>query len=191
MTYKLPLATETEFGIMLPGVNLAVANGVVDSTGGGGIATDSYYGKFYSDVTQTNPVADTANIASFPTTTFNNGITTTGTDIVFEFAGIYTITYDLEVEITSGGGTSIDIWIQLDGVDYPNSNSVSLLDGGGAFRLVSRSFLIQVTAGQALTVLWSAPLTTLQLTAIGTQAGPDRPVTNSANILATLVRAIP
>jgi hypothetical protein len=192
MTYKLPLTTETEFGIMLPGANLSVTNGVVDATGGGGgVVTASYYGNFYSNAIQTNPVANTANRILFPLTTVNNGITSSGPDIVFEFAGIYSMTYDLEVEITSGGGNTIDAWLTLDGVNYPNSNSVSLLDGGGAIRLFKRSFLIQVAAGQIINVVWSSPALKLQLTAIGTQTGPNRPATNSANFLATLVKAIP
>jgi hypothetical protein len=36
-------------------------------------------------------------------------------------------------------------------------------------------------------VSWSSSIVNMQLTALGTQDGPTRPATNSANFLATLV----
>lgn len=147
----------------------------------------SYYGKFYSSTTQTNPGVNTAVPISFPNTTLNNGITTSGIVITFVHGGVYTVTYEVQAEITSGGGGDIDIWALVDGVPLPNSNSITTIAGGGNRTIINRSFLVNITAGQTMGISWSSSITNMQLTALGTQVGPTRPATNSANFLATLV----
>jgi hypothetical protein len=187
MSYKAPLATTTEFGIVKVGSNLAITDGVISATG---IVADSYYGKFFSSTTQTNPVVSTANLISFPNTVLNNEITTSGTAITFNKAGVYTITYEVQAEITTGGGGDIDIWVRLNGVDLPNSNSITTIPGGGNRTIINRSFLVNIVATEVATILWSSTIANMQLTALGTQVGPTRPATNSANFLATLVKAL-
>lgn len=187
MGYKEPLASTTDFGLVKVGANLSITNGLLSATG---IPGDSYYGKFYSSANQTNPVVNTANLISFPNTELSNGLTTSGTDITVVNAGVYTITYEVQAEITSGGGGDIDIWVSVDGVDLLNSNSITTIAGGGNQTIINRSFLVSLTAGQVVRVLWSSPIANMRLTAVGTQAGPTRPATDSANFLATLVKAL-
>jgi hypothetical protein len=187
MGYKEPLASITDYGVIRVGTNLTVIDGVVSATG---IPGDSYYGKFYSSTTQTNPVVNTTNLISFSNTTLNNEITVSGTDITFNKTGVYTITYEVQAEITTGGGSDIDIWVEVDGVNLPNSNSITTIAGGGNRTIINRSFLVQLTAGQVVRVVWSSPIANMRLTAVGTQAGPTRPAANSANFLATLVKAL-
>ena len=187
MGYKEPLASTTDFGLVKVGANLSITNGLLSANG---IPGDSYYGKFYSSANQTNPVINTANLISFPNTTLSNGLTTSGTDITFVNAGVYTVTYEVQAEITTGGGGDIDIWVDIDGVDLPDSNSIVTIAGGGNRTIINRSFLVSLTAGQVVRVLWSSPIANMRLTAVGTQVGPTRPATNSANLLATLVKAL-
>ncbi len=187
MGYKEPLASTADYGVMRVGANLTVVDGIVSASG---IPGDSYYGKFYSSANETNPVINTANLISFPNTTLSNEITVSGTDITFNKAGVYTITYEVQAEITTGGGGDIDIWVEVDGVNLPNSNSITTIAGGGNRTIINRSFLVQLTAGQVVRVVWSSPIANMRLTAVGTQAGPTRPATNSANFLATLVKAL-
>lgn len=187
MAYKEPLASITDFGIMKVGTNLTVTDGVVSATG---IPGDSYYGKFYSDATQTNPGVNTAVPISFPNTTLTNGVTSTGIVITFANAGVYTVTYEVQAEITTGGGGDIDIWAVVSGVPLPDSNAITTIAGGGNKVIINRSFLVNITAGQTMGISWSSPVANMQLTAVGTQTGPTRPATNSANFLATLVKAL-
>ena len=187
MAYKAPLASTTDFGIMKVGANLNVVDGLVSASG---IPGNSYYGKFYSDTTQTNPGINTAVPISFPNTTLNNGITTSGIVIAFVNAGVYTVTYEVQAEITTGGGGDIDIWAVVSGVPLPNSNAITTIPGGGNKTIINRSFLVNITAGQTMGISWSSAIANMQLTAVGTQTGPTRPSTNSANFLATLVKAL-
>lgn len=147
----------------------------------------SYYGKFYSSTTQTNTGVNTAIPISFPNTTLSNGVSTAGTTITFANGGVYTITYEVQAEVTSGGGGDIDIWAVVSGVDLPQSNSITTIAGGGNKTIINRSFLVNVTAGQTVGINWSSSIANMQLTALGTQVGPTRPSTDSANFLATLV----
>ncbi len=187
MGYKEPLASTTDYGVMRVGANLTVVDGIVSATS---IPGDSYYGKFSSSTNQTNPVVDTANLTSFPNTELSNEITAGGTDITFNKSGVYTITYEVQAEITTGAGGDIDIWVEVDGVNLLDSNSITTIAGGGNRTIINRSFLVQLTAGQVVRVVWSSPIANMRLTAVGTQAGPTRPATNSANFLATLVKAL-
>jgi hypothetical protein len=94
------------------------------------------------------------------------------------------------VEITSGGGGDIDVWAVVNGVILPNSNSITTIPGGGNRTIINRSFLVSLTAGQTMGISWSSSVGNMQLTALGTQTGPTRPATDSANFLATLVKAL-
>jgi hypothetical protein len=187
MTYKTPFASTTDWGTMRVGSGLTVTNGIVDAVG---VPANSFYGKFYSSTTQTNPGVNTAVPISFPNTTLSNGITTTGIVITFANAGVYTVTYEVQAEVTSGGGGDIDIWAVVGGVPLANSNSITSIAGGGNRTIINRSFLVSLTAGQTMGISWSSPVANMQLTALGTQVGPTRPATDSANFLATLVKAL-
>ena len=147
----------------------------------------SYYGKFYNSTTQTNPGVNTAVPVSFPNTTLSNDITSTGIVITFANAGVYTVTYEVQAEVTSGGGGDIDIWAVVDGVPLAESNSITTIAGGGNRTIINRSFLVNLTAGQTMGISWSSAVANMQLTSVGTQTGPTRPATDSANFLATLV----
>jgi hypothetical protein len=186
MSYKAPLTKVTEYGIMKVGSGLSVSDGIVSTTG---IITNSYYGKFFSNTTQTNSAANAINFISFPNTLLSNGITTSGTGITFANAGVYTVTYEVQAEITSGGGGNIDIWISSNSSDLPNSNSITTIEGGGNALIINRSFLINVVPNDIIRIKWSSAKSNMRLTATGTQTGPVRPATNSANFLATLVKA--
>lgn len=186
MSYSQPLASTTKYGAVKIGAGLAVTNGVISTTG---TTTNSYYGKFYSSTNQTNTGINTIIPINFPNTGLSNGINTLGNKIQFSFAGVYVIAYDLQAEITSGGGGNIDVWIS-NSADIINSNSITTISGGGNTTIISRSFLISVTAGDLISVNWSSPVANMRLTATPAQTGPTRPATSSANFLATLVKSL-
>ena len=187
MSYKIPFASTTDWGAMRVGSGLSVTDGIVSALG---VPSDSYYGKFYSSTTQTNTGVNTAIPVSFPNTTLNNEVSTSGTSITFAKTGVYTVTYEVQAEVTSGGGGNIDIWVRVNGSNLANSNSITTIPGGGNRTIINRSFLVSLSAGDVVGVEWSSSVANMQLTALGTQINPSRPATNSANFLATLVKAL-
>ena len=203
MSYNQDIASNTKYGVVKVGSGIDVTNGLISSTliqgatglqgatgaNGSAIVTNSYYGKFFSSTTQTNTGINTIIPISFPNTDSSNEITTSGTQITFNKAGVYTLTYEVQAEITSGGGGNIDIWIS-NAINLTNSNSITTIPGGGNKTIINRSFLVTVTAGDKISVNWSSPMSNMQLTPTGAQTGPIRPATSSANFLATLVKAL-
>lgn len=186
MSYNHNIASDSEYGVMKVGSGLNSTNGVVTAVG---VPATSYYGKFYSSTTQTNPVINTANLVTFPNTEISSEIINNTNSFTFNKAGVYTVTYQLQAEITTGGGGTIDVWA-ANNVQLVNSNSITTLEGGGSKTIINRTFLITSTAGETFRIFWSSPVANMQLTALGTQTGPSRPATNSANVLATLVQAL-
>jgi hypothetical protein len=186
MSYNQPAASPTKYGTMKVGNNLTATNGIVSANG---ISGDSYYGKFYSSANQTNTGINTALIVAFPSTALSNEISTSGSTITFNKAGVYTVTYELQAEITSGGGGDISVWAS-NGTNLVNSNTLTTLEGGGSKTIINKSFLVNIVAGETFRIQWSSAVANMRLTAIGTQTGPIRPATNSANFLATLVKAL-
>ena len=186
MSYNQNVGSNSKYGSLKVGTGLLVSDGIISTTGTSG---DSYYGKFYSSANQTNTAINTALVVSFPNTTLSNQISTSGNTITFAKAGVYIVTYELQAEITSGGGGDISVWAS-NGTNLPNSNTITTLEGGGDKTIINKSFLVSITAGETFRIQWSSSVVNMRLTAVGTQTGPTRPATNSANFLATLVKAL-
>ena len=117
MTYKLPLTSTTDFGSMKVGSGLSVTDGTVSASVG-----LLNYGFFTDSTTQTNPVANAVNIATFNTTGPSNGVSVVGgTAITVVNAGTYTKMFTTIIDKTAGGTSTISIWLRLNGVDVVGS----------------------------------------------------------------------
>ena len=181
MTYKSPLATTTNFGLVQVGTGISVANGVI--SGSTGLLN---YG-FFSDGTQTNPVANTVNIASFGISGPTNGITVVGGNaLTVANAGIYTMSYTLNMNKTSGGTSGISIWLRQNGTDIPGSSQSLDLINTLSTIFVSGNFTVSMAAGDNIQLCWSSADTTVSLLAIPAAVGPVRPT--GASVKMTLTR---
>lgn len=181
MTYKSPLSSTTEYGLVKIGAGISVTDGVI--SGSTGLLN---YG-FFSDGTQTNPVASTANIATFSVTGPANGISVIGgTALTVVNAGVYTASYTLNVNKTSGGTSGISIWLRQDGVDIPGSSQSLDLINTLSTIFVSGNFTTSMNAGSNLELCWSSADTTVSLLAIPAAVGPVRPT--GASVKFTLTR---
>lgn len=181
MTYKSPLASTADFGLVKVGTGLSVTNGEISASAG-----LLNYG-FFSNGTQTNPVASAVNIATFSITGPANGISVVGTNaLTVVNAGVYTTSYTLNVNKTSGGTSGISIWLRQDGVDVPGSaQSLDLINTLSTI-FVSGNFTTSMGAGSNIQLCWSSPDTTVTLLAIPAAVGPTRPT--GASVKVTLTR---
>ena len=138
MSYKLPLTSTTDYGSMKVGSGLSVTDGVVSASTG-----LLNYGFFTDSTTQTNPVANEVNIATFNTTGPTNGVSVVGgTAITVVNAGTYTKLFTTIIDKTAGGTSTISIWLRLNGVDVVGSrqdlnliNTLPLVFTSGNFTL--------------------------------------------------------
>jgi len=179
MSYREPLATTTGFGIVKPGTNLAVLNGVLNVTP---IALlDQAY--FYSTVTQTNPVINTENICTFNNAAVNVGITLVGgTDITVSKTANYNLQFTAQVDKTDAGDDLIDFWIKRNGVNYPDTNSESVVIGAVGVLVASWNFTLALTAGDSIQIAWSSADIAMRLLTEPIQAAPVRPATPSVRL---------
>jgi hypothetical protein len=183
MSYKVPLATATTFGNMKVGTGLTVTNGTVSATLG-----LLNYGFFTSSISQTNPVANAINLATFNATGPANGISVVGgTAITVANAGTYTKLFTLNVNKTDAGTDSMSVWLRLNGVDVVGSRQELVLIGTLDELFVSGNFTLNIPAGGNIQLCWSSPDTALSLAALPAAVTPTRPTGTSVKVTLTRI----
>jgi len=181
MSHRSPLATNVAPGIVTVGSGLSVTDGVVSASLG-----LLNYG-FFTDGTQTNPVANAINIVSLSNTGPANGVSVVGgTDITVVNAGIYTKLFTVIVAKTSGGTSTVSFWLRLNGVDVPESRQDLELINTLALIFTSGNFTLNIPAGGFIQMCWSSADTTVALTALPADVTPTRPT--GASVKVTLTR---
>ena len=182
MTYKLPLTSTTDFGSMKVGTGLSVTDGTVSA--GAGLLN---YG-FFTNGTQTNPVASAVNTATFTGTGPANGISiVAGTALTVVNAGTYTHSFTLNVNKTAGGTSAVSIWLRLNGVDVIGSRQDLDLINTLSQIFVSGNFTLDIPAGGNIQMCWSSADTTVQLAALPAAVTPTRPTGASVKVTMTRI----
>lgn len=182
MSYKIPTATTTDFGIVKIGSGLSVTDGVISASTG-----ILNYG-FFTNGTQTNPVASAINTLTLTNTGPANGVSVAGGNaITVVNAGVYTKSFTLTVAKTSGGTSSISIWLRYNGVDVPGSRQDLELINTLAEVFVSGNFTLNMAAGSNIQMCWSSADTTVQILALPAAINPIRPTGASAKITLTRI----
>ena len=183
MSYKGPLASLTEFGVMKVGAGLSVVGGTVSATLG-----LLNYGFFTDSTTQTNPVASTTNLATFNVTGPANGISVVGgTAITVVNAGTYTKLFTLILDKTAGGTSTVSIWLRLNGVDVVGSRQDIDLINTLPLLFTSGNFTLNIPAGGNIQLCWSSADTTVTLATLPAAATPTRPTGNSVKVTLTRI----
>ena len=154
------------------------------------LVRNRYYGSFYDSTTQTNPVANTANVISIGGTTSSNGVSiTSGTRITFAHTGVYRVSFDVQFMKSGGSSSSIDVWFTKNSVPIANSNQEDNLAGSGDITPMSGFvYVTATTPGDYCEIAWSSADTSVHLMASGTQTGPTRPATPSVLVSVEKVR---
>jgi hypothetical protein len=183
MSYKAPLASTTDYGIMQVGTGLSVTDGLVSATLG-----LLNYGFFTDSTTQTNPVANAVNLATFNTTGPANGISVVGgTAITVVNAGTYTKMFTLLVNKTDAGTDAISVWLRLNGADVVGSRQDLVLIGTLDELFVSGNFTLNIPAGGNIQLCWSSADTAVSLLALPAAVAPVRPTGNSVKVTLTRI----
>jgi len=156
--------------------NTTVGNLIIPS---GNIIYTPRYGTFYSNVTQTNPVANTAMAM-----TFNNSYSANGVSIVSNSrltvakAGTYNIQFSAQCTKTDAGADYLEIWLSKNGSSVPWTNTRLKLDGSNVYELAAWNFVETLNAGEYVQVMWGSADLNAQLIAIpsaNTTMGIDVP----------------
>ena len=138
------------------------------------------FGSFFSNVSQTNSVANTAMSMTLNNTfSANNVSIVSSSRITFAKAGAYNIGFRAQVEKTTAGIDELDIWLSKNGNSVNNTNTTVGLVGTGAKQVASWSWEENVAAGDYYEIKWSSPSLAAQITYAGTKTSPARPATPS------------
>ena len=182
MSYKNPIASATDYGIIKVGTGLSVTDGTVSASTG-----LLNYG-FFTNGTQTNPVANQVNLLQLGNTGPTNGVSIVGgSQITVVNAGTYTKMFTIIVNKTSGGTSDISIWLRLNGVDVVGSRQDLELTNTLSQIFVSGNFTLNIPAGGNIQMCWSSADTTVQLAALPAAVTPTRPTGASAKITLTRI----
>lgn len=134
------------------------------------------YAQLSSTRDQTAASANVAYAVSFDTaSSWNTGITTaSSTNITFAASGVYLCSMNFQLKNTDTSDHSVTVWYQKNGTNVANTGSIISVpkstDGG--VTVFELTFQEQVTAGQYLTLYWSASNTALTLDYTAASAGP-------------------
>lgn len=181
MSYKTPLTSITDFGLMKVGSGLTATNGTVSATLG-----LLNYG-FFSDGLQTNPVASAINIVTLSSTGPANGISITGGNaLTVVNAGTYTKMFTIIVSKTAGGTSDVSFWLRYNGVDVPGSRQDLELTNTLALIFTSGNFTLNMAAGSSIQMCWSSADISVVLSALPAATVPTRPT--GASVKVTLTR---
>jgi len=164
------------------------AGNLVLSTGN--IIYTPRHGAFYSNVDQTNPVANTAMAMTFNNTVTANGVSVvSNSQLTIAKTGVYNIQFSAQVNKTGGGTGIVDIWLNKNGtpVDWTNT---SIPVTAGAPQVAAWNFVENVTvANTYFQIMWSSPDTGVLLDAVVANTNPTRPGIPSVIVSVTPVGA--
>lgn len=183
MSYKAPLASIADYGIVKVGTGISVTDGVI--SGSTGLLN---YGFFTDSTTQTNPVASAVNLATFNTTGPVNGVSVVGGNaITVVNAGTYTKLFTLIAAKTSGGTSSLSVWLRLNGVDVVGSRQDLELINTLSLIFTSGNFTLNIPASGNIQLCWSSADVTVSFTALPAAVTPTRPTGNSVKVTLTRI----
>jgi hypothetical protein len=184
MSYKSPLATTADYGIVRVGAGITVTNGVI--SGSTGLLN---YGFVTSSLDLANPVAGAINIVTFDAVSPANGVSLAvgGTEITVANAGIYTKLFTIIVSKTSGGTSGVTIWLRYNGVDLVGSAQPLQLINTLSQIFVTGNYTLAMAAGSNIQMCWTSNDSTISLAVLPAGTAPVSPTGYSAKVTLTRI----
>ena len=189
LSFKTADSRATQDGVLLWD---AVEEHVVVSTDGA-FKTLRYghsdHAAYYTTATYTAASADTAYPINWENTVYEQHVDIDGTypsRIVFEHAGIYQIDFSCELQSTNSSSKAVYIWPRINGTDTPYSTIKHSITSNGESKVVSRSGIFTVSAGDYLEAMYAVTDTALRIE--GTAATAFAPAAPSATIVISEVK---
>lgn len=178
----------------IPGTNGSNGiNGINGTNGLNGInGFIPKFGSFSDTTTQQVDLVNTPKAMTFNQITPGvNGVVANGVSVVsgsritVAVGGIYHLVYSAQLTKTDAGNDTMDIWLRINGVDVPLSNSESTLST--TQRLVSTSsWMLTLASGDYVQLMYSSADINTHITAIPAQTGPVRP--SGPSVITTMLQ---
>lgn len=138
----------------------------------------------YDGTVSTNQTAASINTAYALTFTedlarsITNG--TPASRLIVEEAGQYSVTYSMQMASTSASTVTMWFWTRINGTDISKSAMKNTLHQNGSTLVVTKSAILQLSAGDYIEIMWATDSTSGYLEAVA--ATSFAPATPSATI---------
>jgi hypothetical protein len=115
------------------------------------------YGQFYDTTTQIATVINTPKAITFNTTDESQGVYlgTPTSRIYVDTPNIYNFLFSIQLDKTSGGVGLFWVWIRINGVDVPDSNSQVRLQGNNAEQLCTVGYFFNLKANDYVEIMFA------------------------------------
>jgi hypothetical protein len=138
----------------------------------------------YDGTVSTNQTAASINTAYSLTFTQDlaEGITngTPASRLIVDEAGQYSVTYSMQMASTSASTVTMWFWTRINGTDISKSAMENTLHQNGSTLVVTKSAILQLSAGDYIEIMWATDSTSGYLEAV--PATSFAPATPSATI---------
>jgi hypothetical protein len=116
------------------------------------------YGSFYSDVDQTNPVANTVNKMTYNRTVdfFNVSIGSINSRVYVAEEAIYNIQFSAQLDKSGGSASAVYIWLMVNGVNVANSATKVVIDGPNSEIAAAWNFVLPLAENDYFELAWQS-----------------------------------
>jgi hypothetical protein len=143
---------------------------------------NTQYGAFHHTLTLTNTTVGTGMPMRFNTTDLSNGVSivsdgTNPTYIRPAISGIYNFQFSAQLNKNGGGSSAIDvyIWMRLNGVDIPATNTRITIQGPSSYTVAAWNFFFQAAAADNFQIMWASADSHAEVTSLTPAIGPAIP----------------
>jgi hypothetical protein len=161
-------------------------DGARGATGTGGVI--ALYGSFYDTTIQTNLGATYANVFTYDSVDFQNGVSIiNNSQITITNNGTYNIQFSAQLDKTDSGTDEIEIWLSKNGTIIPWSSTTLELDGNNVELVAAWNWLVQASAGDYYQIYWHSNDLNMRILSRSAQVNPPRPEIPSIILTVTQV----
>ncbi len=122
------------------------------------------FGSFCSTQTQTVLGVSTPTPITYNTTEIAQYTSFSGSKIFVQRTGVYRFTYSIQLDKSGGGNSPCEIFIAVNGTPVPRSGSQIVVEGQTGETFPMCEFIISLTAGQYIEVLFNSSDATMSAT---------------------------
>lgn len=145
----------TQFGAIYKKTGILDTDWLLLSEGLGPYAPAGYYGNFYSNANQTNPIPNAHNVMTYNNAIGSNGVSiVANSQITVANAGQYNIQFSSQVTTTSGSDKELFIWLKVNGLNVAHSNTQIDIQGGSKKSFAAWNFFVELNAGDYAEIAW-------------------------------------
>ncbi len=149
----------------------------------------TFYGQFWSTVSQPNDTGNAVPMTLDTSDAFNRGVSIEVgniSHIVIANPGVYNIQFSAQFSKTDSGQDTVSVWLAKDGVNVADSCTDLDLNGNNARAVGAWNWLVNPTvANTYYQIYWSSADSAMSLLSIGARTTPTRPAVPSVIVTVT------